>query len=96
MVHETNTNIDYDMRMAKIKEGVLKGLRDYEKSIRHMSCDAPIEVLCLPKPIEAALLRAGCLRIYDLLDRDFTEIKGIGKARIGELTARFDQFLSML
>ena len=79
----------------KINAMLVESLEAYRSTISYMACDAPISVLCLPKVIENALLNHGCLRIYDLFNRDFTEVKGIGKTRIRELTSRLDQFLLM-
>ena len=81
--------------MSKIKVDLLEKLENYNKTLSYMAGDAPIGVLCLPKTTETILINAGCLRIYDLIDRDLTKIKGIGHRRIGDLTARLDKFLSM-
>lgn len=89
-------NIDYDMAIIKIKEEVLKKMVEYEQTMKYMAADIPIEALCLPKATETILVNHGCLRVYDLLNRDFGEIKGLGAIRIGDLTARLDKFLSML
>lgn len=91
-----NNKIEYDLQMQKIREEVLKKFNDYKKTIAYMASDAPIEILCLPPIIEKALLTHGCLRIYDLFDRDFTEVKGLGIARIRDLTTCLDKFFSML
>lgn len=78
-----------------IKEKVLINLDNYKKTLLYMYADAPLEILCLPKVIERILLSNGCIRVYDLLDRDFTKIKGLGVTRIRKLTASLDQFVSM-
>ena len=90
-----SNNIDQDMQLKKIKEEVLKKLSEYRTTIAYMASDAPLSVLCLPKTIENALLAHGYLRIYDLFNCDFTEIKGLGVTRIRDLTTRLDQFVSM-
>jgi hypothetical protein len=89
-------NLEYDAQMKKLKEEVLQRFSDYRKTIAFMAADAPISILCLPRVIENALLAHGCLRVYDLLNCDFTEIKGLGAVRIRNLTARLDEFLAML
>ena len=89
-------NVDKDMQMQKIRDEVLKRFVDYKKTLAHLASDAPISVLCLPKPIENILVRQGLLRINDLFNVDFTKIKGLGSSRIRDLTACLDQFFSML
>lgn len=81
--------------IKKINKELLESLQNYRKTISFLAGDAPIEVLCLSKPIEKALISDGCLRVYDLFDRDLTKIKGIGKTRIRELTTSLNQFISV-
>lgn len=81
--------------IKKINKKLLESLQNYRKVMSYMIGDMPIGVLCLPKPIEKALLNNGLLRVYDLFDRDLTKIKGIGKVRVRDLTASLDQFISM-
>lgn len=91
-------NIDNEiknMEIEKIKAKLLESLKNYQKTLSFMAGDAPIGVLCLPKTIETVLINNGCLRIYDLFNRDLTKIKGIGKRRIGHLTSSLDQFITM-
>lgn len=95
-IESVKDNIEYEMQLKKIKEEVVKKLEDYRKTINFMAADAPLGVLCLPKVIETALLGHGCLRIYDLFNLDFTEVKGLGVTRIRDLTSRLDEFFSML
>lgn len=83
------------IEMNKIHLELLKNLDNYRKSMSFMACDAPIGVLCLPKVLENILIRNDCLRIYDLLNRDLTKIKGLGKTRLDRLTACLDQFISI-
>jgi hypothetical protein len=87
---------EHDMKMAKIKEEVLKKFAEYRNTISFMAADAPIEILCLPPQIQAALLTHGLLRVYDLFDCDFTKVKGLGVARIRLLATCLDKFFSML
>lgn len=88
-------NIDEDMKLKILKEEVLKKLAEYQKTMVYMLSDAPISILCLPKVTENALVSHGCLRVYDLFNCDFTEVKGIGATRIRDLTTRLDEFVSM-
>ena len=87
--------VEQDMRMQKLREELKKSFDEYRKTMRFMAADAPIEVLCLPSSIENILLDSGCLRIYDMLDADFTKIKGLGPIRIGQLTTCLNKFFSM-
>jgi hypothetical protein len=93
---DINENIEHDLKMKKIKEDVLKSFSEYRNTITFMAADAPIAILCLPAVIENALLNHGCLRVYDLLNLDFTKVKGLGIARIRHLTTSLDEFFSML
>lgn len=91
-----NINFEYDIKMQKIKEEVLKKFNDYRNTLNYLSADAPIQILCLDKKIETALINHGLLRIYDLFNCDFTKIKGLGEVRIGYLTSSLDKFFAML
>ncbi len=92
---ELENNLDKEMILKKIREEVAERLKNYQKTMSYMAADAPLSVLCLPKVIENALINHGCLRIYDLFDCDFTEIKGLGVGRIRHLTTCLDQFFAM-
>lgn len=94
MDKDLNDEIKTDLK--KISDEINKRHLAYLKTLKYMAADAPIEILCLSKPIENTLISNGYLRIYDLFDKDFTEIKGFGTVRINELTSRLDQFLSMM
>lgn len=89
-------DIEYGLRMRKIKEEVLKKYNEYHDMIKLMCGDAPISILCLSSSTEKILLSSGCLRVYDLFNLDFVKIKGLGEVRIRNLTSRLDEFLSML
>lgn len=89
-------NFEYDLKMKKLKEEISKKFTEYRTTLNFMAADAPIGTLCLSPAIENALLAHGCLRIYDLFDLDFTEVKGLGAIRIRDLTASLDKFFSML
>ncbi len=84
-----------DIEKKKINEELLKSLENYRKTMDYMSADVPLGCLCLSPAVETALRSAGCDRIYDLFDRDFTKIKGLGVTRIRDLTTRLNQFLSI-
>jgi len=89
-------HLEVDLDMAQLKKDLKEKFENYEKTIKYMLADAPIQVLCLPTAIENILLENGFLRVYDLFDANFVEIKGLGVTRIRHLTACFDKFLSML
>ncbi len=72
-----------------------KNLAHYRNTLMFLGANVPIQVLCLPKVIEKALLSDGCLRVYDLINRDLTEIKGLGRNRVDLLTARLDEFFTV-
>lgn len=72
-----------------------KDLAHYRKTLCYMEANVPIQVLCLPKVVENALIADGCIRVYDLISRDLTKIKGIGRTRIGDLTSRLDEFFTV-
>ncbi len=81
--------------MVRINDELMKNLNNYRKTLTFMIADAPISCLCLSKATETLLINDGCLRIYDLFDRDFVEIKGFGETRVRDLTARLNEFFSM-
>lgn len=94
-IENVKNNLEYDQQMKKIREEVKERFKFYEKTLKYMASDAPLGILCLPTAIEKALIAHGCLRVYDLFDLDFTEVKGLGTIRIGHLTACLDQFFAM-
>lgn len=91
-----NLKFEEGMELKKIREEVLKRYDDYRKTISFLAADAPISVLCLPKSLENILIRNNFLRVYDLLNMDFTKIKGLGVARSRYLATSLDQFVCML
>jgi len=91
-----NNNFINDEMMKTLKEELTKSFNAYHNTIKYMAADAPLGVLCLPKVIETCLLNHGCVRVYDIFNLDFTEVKGLGEIRIRELTSCLNQFLSML
>jgi hypothetical protein len=91
-----NSKFEQDEQLRKIRDEVLKKFQDYRTTLTFMETDAPLGILCLPIAIENALCAHGCLRIYDLFNCDFTEVKGLGIVRIRQLTSCLDKFFSML
>jgi len=91
-----NTNFEFDIDMQKLRVEVLKKFDEYRNTMNFMVGDAPIGILCLNPIVEKILLDNGCSRVYDLFNLDLVEIKGLGEIRIKQITARLDQFFSML
>ncbi len=81
--------------IRKINKKLLESLQNYRKMVAFMGADVPIGVLCLPKTTEKVLVKQGFLRVYDLLDVDFTEIKWIGDSRRRDLASSLNKFFSM-
>ena len=92
---DTNLQLN-EMQLEKLKKDLRTSFEGYQKTMKYLVADAPIEILCLPKAVEQILLDNGLLRVYDLFDVDFVKIKGLGVTRIKDLTSRLDQFFSML
>lgn len=67
----------------------------YRRVMYFMGANIPIQCLCLPPQIEKILLADGCVRVYDLISRDLTKVKGLGKRRLDLLTSRLDEFVSI-
>ena len=84
-----------DFSVKDNEENYKKDLAHYRKTICYMEANVPIEVLCLPTVIQNALVNDGCLRVYDLINRDLTKIKGLGSTRLRILTASLDEFLTV-
>ena len=76
-------------------EEITKSVLRYRNVMQFLESDVPIEALCLPKVIENKLLRAGCLRISDVLHFDLGKIKGFGDKRIALLRSSINEFLSI-
>jgi hypothetical protein len=93
---KVNTNFQNEMIMEKLRKELSKSFADYQTTMKYMAGDAPIEVLCLQPATEKILLNSGCLRIYDIFDLDLAKIEGLGPTRLRHLTARIDQFFSMM
>lgn len=77
------------------KDLIKKNFERYRNVMKYMEADLPIECLCLPKVIEKKLISAGCLRVYDMFDLDFTKIKGVGRTREAIIRSSLDQFITM-
>ena len=94
--HNVNVNFVYEAKMQKIREELLAAYANYGKTIAYMAADAPISILCLPRTVENILLKHGFNRVYDIINMDFTKIKGFGVQRSRQLTTSLHQFLAML
>lgn len=94
-VEDIPLNIEQQIEMKKIKEEIAKRLINYRNTIDIMAADAPIQVLCLPDIIQNILIDNGFHRVYDIINVDLTEIKGLGAVRIRKLTSCLNEFLSM-
>jgi hypothetical protein len=89
------SEIEFEKSMKKLREEIGKRFEEYRKTLSYMAADGPIEILCLPKVIENSLRDYGLLRVYDLLNVDFTKVKGLGVSRINQITSCLDKFFSM-
>ncbi len=85
-----------EIELKRISAEISIRQEQYLKTIKFLSADAPISILCLPKTIETILSNSGYFRIYDLFDVDLTKIKGLGAIRSKQLTSSLDQFFSMM
>ncbi len=92
----SNNHIEQDMQLKKIKEEVLKKFVDYQKSMKYLAADAPIEILCLPKNIEKCLTDHGCFRVYEIFDLDLAKIENLSAPGLRNLTTSLNEFFSML
>lgn len=91
---KSNFNIDDEVK-KKIAEHLIENLANYRKTLKYLSTDVPIQVLCLVPAVEKILIRNGFNRVYDIIDADLIKIKGLGDARIRYLTARLNEFISV-
>lgn len=78
------------------KEDMHKNFLHYRKTLAYMGANVPIGVLCLPKALEKSLIKAGLIRVYDLIECDFTKIEGIGERRADLLASRLDEFFTIV
>lgn len=86
---------DFVAEMKDSQDRLKEDLSHYRNVMYFLGANVPIETLCLPKAIESILISDGCVRVYDLINRDFTKIKGLGTRRLALLTSRLDEFLSI-
>lgn len=93
---DNKNKIIHEKQMKKIAKNLDKSLKNYRRTLTFMYADAPITILCLPDSLVNVLAKSGIHRIYDLLDRDLAEIKGIGETRFRDLTTRLNEFLAVL
>ena len=77
------------------KDNWKEDLSHYRNTLSYLAANVPIGVLCLPKALENALIADGCLRVYDLINRDLTKIKGVGRNRLDLLASRLDEFFTV-
>jgi hypothetical protein len=82
-------------KIEDLRERFDQDLSHYRNVMEYMGANVPIAVLCLPKSIENALIRDGCIRVYDLINRDLAEIKGIGVTRAELIASRLDEFFTV-
>ncbi len=93
-VENSDLIINEDVKPAS-KEDLKQNIDHYRKTLYYMGANVPIQVLCLPKIVEKSLLKEGFVRVYDLISRDLTEIKGLGSARLDLLASRLDEFFTV-
>jgi hypothetical protein len=79
----------------EINKKYIESLQNYKRMMTCMVADVPIETLCLPKTVQTILLKNGFRRVFELIDLDLTEIKGIGVLRARDLASRLNQFIAM-
>mgnify|MGYP001564360847 CR=1 FL=1 len=76
----------------QINKKISESLQNYNNLLSFMSADIPLEALCLDRKTMTILSKNGISRVFDLINLDFTKIKGIGEIRRRYLTSRLDQF----
>lgn len=83
--------------MGKIKDKVdyMKDFDHFQKTLFFMGANVPLGVLCLPPRYENALLRAGCLRVYDMINLDLRKVKGLGRSGSDLVAHRLSEFLTV-
>jgi hypothetical protein len=84
-----------DIKFALSADELKKNVAHYRNTMNCMGADAPIQSLCLPLKIEKILLGEGFLRVYDLMFKDFREVKGIGKVAFDLIASRLQEFGTM-
>lgn len=94
-VKEIVANTDQIVVENEIKKKLLGAYDNYRKTMLYLSCDIPIEALCLSKSLQNLLIRHGITRVHHVFDFDFTKIEVLGDVRRGELAASLDKFIPM-
>lgn len=77
------------------QESLQADLAHYRSMLVYLGGNVPISALCLPKRYHNCLAKDGCERVYDLISRDFTKIKGLGEVGADLISSRLDQFFSV-
>ena len=93
-LNDLDTIINPDVQLPN-PDDVKKNLDHYRKTLHYMGANVPVQVLCLPKAVEKLLIKEGFIRVYDLISRDLSEIKGLGDRRLDLLTSRLDEFFTV-
>lgn len=88
---ENSENIDQSL----VNERLKVDFQHYRQILAFLGANVPIGVLCLPLSFETLLRKQGIERVYELMGRDLSEIKGLGKRRIDLLTSRLDEFFAI-
>lgn len=84
-----------NLELKDKQEELNKNLAHYRNILMYMGANVPIQVLCLPKVIESALINDGCIRVYDMINRDLAKVKGIGRERLDVIESRLDNFFTV-
>lgn len=93
---DLNKNTQNDLNIERFHREFSENISYYKKSLKFLHCDAPISVLCCSQKLESLLKKNNILRVYDLLDKNFTEIEWLDEFSRRNLTAAFDEFISVL
>jgi len=93
-------NIDQQVVLSeefkkKINEELKRQSERYQKMMRLMQADAPLEVLCLDKKTEEILRTHGFFRVYDILDVDLAKVEFLDARAIRHLASRLNEFISV-
>lgn len=84
------------MELIKIRKELINRFSEYKRTLMYMMGDAPIAVLCLPKKLEKKLLANSCLRVYDMINLDLSEIEWLSDLDRAKLASSLDEFFSVL
>ncbi len=83
-------------RRENVKRELIKSFDRYQKVMSLMAIDGPISVLGLPKNIQKILEDNGILRLYEILNMNLIEIKGLSDIDRTRLAASLNKFSAML